>query len=146
MPRLVPCPACSRHLFVAEQACPHCGTSGSSFIAALALVVAASLTACTSNGGGRANVYGPAPQDPDQRQPTASASAATDHPPAPPVDVYGPPPRDPDQRDAPPAQPSSSAAPSASVPPKPPIAVYGPPPTSSDDRLPPGQPPKRPKP
>jgi hypothetical protein len=159
MRRLVPCPACQRHVFAHEATCPHCGKpSPGRALAALAVTAGLALAACTRPPG---EVYGPAPVDPDRRA-TTGTEAPTEAPtaaelPSSPTAVYGPAPVRPDDRQSPTTTPSTSpstlpvptptATPTAtptthatgapSTGPRPPSAVYGPPPVKPAKRFPP---------
>jgi len=144
MRRLVPCPSCTRHIFVddtetenevATRACPHCGTREVGGIALWVVAASMGLAACSP---APVAVYGPAPDPSDGRMtaPTASTPAEPQQP----VAVYGPPPSNPDQR-----LPDAGPTPSASVPQPPttsptaprsdpPKPIYGPAPRRPDQR------------
>lgn len=134
---LVPCPSCRRHVFTDERSCPHCGSTGSRFGAAVALAASIVAISCSSEKP-------PAAQE--SNTPTKTATTATTtttaavslptiatNPPRVEVEVYGPAPVDPSARVVP--SHSASATQSATPkPPAPPIAVYGPPPKKPTDR------------
>jgi hypothetical protein len=137
--RLVPCSACQRHVFPQETACPHCGKhSPAGAIAALAVTAGLALAACERPA---ADVYGPAPIDPDRRTtPSATAPAApTDSPSAAPTDSasapgsVSPPPPTAAPTGAPTSLNTGSSQPTVT---RPPAKVYGPPPRKPGQRDP----------
>lgn len=148
MRRLVPCSACQRHVFPQETACPHCGKpSPAGALAALAVTAGLALAACDRPA---ADVYGPAPIDPDRRTP----ASATTSPAPPPATAPEPTAAPTDSPSAPgsDAPPASGSAPPAEAPsptstgsntksgttsaPRPPVKVYGPPPRKPGQRDP----------
>lgn len=158
MSALTVCPSCRRHVFVRDEACPHCAQPRVAPLAALVVSAGLGLTACAASEAPVVRETAPAT--------TANATVNIEPAPqheadAPPVAVYGPPPIEakvrrqdaPESSALPSASASANASPKTPLPtPEPlpdvgsgtwhvkkggvPVPVYGPPPRDPPKRLP----------